>query len=831
MMLFVSSSSFLAREFTADSVVFPWKRTSQYSRAANSVCLRNSFESSSRRSDDVRQPRQDNFCDKSPPCRSVASSSQASLNFARDYNVNDDRPSSDKPAAEVSIYLYSAIRSRSISNILWAIKELRKRYERNKHVSPLDPTGFPVGEILGNTSVLDYGLWKAAVRTCFRYSGRDVSAAMEVLMIGEQLVPQSHVQRATYIPVVSALAHNNDWKRVLTLVASLWSRRQRNPEAAPDEQFVVFAANLAVNAGRVDVAKSLFAQMRAAGVPLNAFSFSVLFKGFGREKNIAAVRRTFDEMRQMHVEFDRVCFNSAVDALVRCGEIGDARSMVYRVNYKNLRDVRTFNILLKFFAYSGNVNAAFDVRDEIITAGFVPNEVTLNILVNACVQAGDFSSAIKLAESIRPEYMHSEKSSTKRGEDGSHHSRRSSNSRLSRKNEGVNQLTIALSRILSGLADAGRLRQAIRLLDNMEQRGAPPNYITYCALINACMRQSLISPAQAIFHSMKEKTGVSPTVEVFNAMITGLCKSENEFNVDSALRMLKQMRERVSLHEKGHNRESSQEDLTSTRGSPTLIACEDKSEVIRPSNLTYNSVIDGLVQFNRVHEAEEVFGWMRNDGVRPTVVTFTTLIKGWSNEREFGEVHRVFQSMSAEGIFPDVQALNSYLNACLRLGKVESASVVLDVLEKDLYKSDILPDAYSYTPFIAHEIRLGNLENAWSFYQRGRQHGIRINAYLADLLVHAVTTLGVVMVSPGKAIRRKAVADMAVTILDDVWEDLHEKNLVRPWRRQLLAFFSDYPDCRERIAKSGGSGALRSASEKIFERHGWNEISSGWRTL
>jgi pentatricopeptide repeat protein len=571
----------------------------------------------------------------------------------------------------------------------------------------------------------------------------------------------------------------------------------------------------------LDVAVRLIHEMRTVGhQPLTAYSYSVLLKGYGRAKRLDAVRRTLLAMRTADVEFDQVSLNSAVDAYVRCGDLQAARAITDAPENATLLDTRTFNTLLKGFARNGDITAAFEILDEIRAHGCTPNDVTQNTLVDACVRVGDLKAALKLAETVSTGPMEG-RSSPHRG----------------------NQLTIALSRILAGLADSGNIEEASNLLREMHRRGAPPNHITYCVLINACMRQGLVQRAWEVFHEMKRGGGVQPTVEVYNAMISGLCKTGDEFMLDAAVGLLRDMRQNVGsvsrAHEMASTRLLSNECAspapvpqvalsmpTKPRGPALSLSLRNG---VAPSHVTYNMLIDGLVCFNRHHEAEDVLEWMHADGVAPTVVTYTTLIKGWGADRNWPKARQMFQRMSDEGIELDRLAFNAFISVCARAEKVKLIDKVLTAMERGT--DDLSPDLFSYSPLIALHARNDNLAEVWAVYKRARAHGLRTTEYLADMMVNTILQLGPSTMRFGRPAERAAVADMAVCILDDAWTDVEDKKAARDWRRALLELFLKHRELRTKVANAGGGGALRSASEKIFEQHGWNEIDSGWRAF
>lgn len=698
------------------------------------------------------------------------------------------RPRSGAPNSVLLEYLSASCESGGAGEVSWAVRELATRYGRAGDA--------PVGQ--GDVGVLPFALWRSALYACLSRC-RDLQAGMVVLHIGEPLVARATLRRDAYVPVVGALAYAHRWSALIDLYTRLWTEEGRVAAARPDERLVVYGTNLSVNAGRTSVATELVATAMRAGLNLSVFTYAVLLKGYGRARKQEAVTRTLATMREKGVEFDTVTFNSAVDAYIRCGNMTAARALVDDPAYANLRETRTFNILLKGLSRRGLVEKAYAVRDEMLAAGFIPNEVTQNTLIDACVRGGDFSAALRLARDILP----------------------GPGSVVGARPDQRNQLTIALSQILAGMADSGKLDDATRLLDEMSSRGAPPNHITYSALITACLRQGDFARAKLLFQTQEERTGVPPTLEIYNAMIAGLCKAGSEFHVDAAVRLLCGMREASYATESN----------TDTPLPPgRRVVKHSKSRRVTPSDATYNSVIDGLVSFSRVHDAEDVLEWMREDGVTPSVITYTTLIKGWSVERDLAEARRVFRTMTKDGVVPDAPAYNALIHACVRANNVAAAENVLELMESGTVDLDIVPGVYSYTPLIALHTRHGDLDAVWSMYQRGRRHGMAVNIFVVTRVINAILTLGSSTARHGRRVERRAIADMSVSILEDAWTHLHgEKFALRQWRRSLLALFQSDPDLASEVASAGGGGALKSASEVIFERHGWNDISSGWR--
>lgn len=492
------------------------------------------------------------------------------------------------------------------------------------------------------------------------------------------------------------------------------------------------------------------------------------------------VRRTVALALAGPVPVDSVLLNSAVDALVRCDDLQAATGLVENDRYRPLVDVATFNTLIKGLARRGLVDRAFAVVDDMRDAGVSPNDVTRNTLLQGCVNAGDFDAAWRLADSV----AETGKTVLPRGEaEGA---------------EGAPQpppqLTIALTSLVAGLAESGRVTDALALLGDMSRRNAPPSDITYSALIAACFRHGAVQEAMQVYEAI-----TSPklrTLGVVNAFVSGLCLAGDE----KGLRL----------------------------AADVVDGLLENSEGVKPNADAFNALLDGFMRAGMFERAEYFLKEMEVQGCRPTIVSFTIMMKGYADARMFPKAKKMFREISTRGIEPDRVALSAFVNTCARSGDTLSALRVLEYMER---KGGALnPGVYSYTPLIVSYLRESDVNKAWGMYKRMRKNQVPLNVYLVELMtVHTVRLATAIVKGEKKRVSMDAVAVAGANLLRDAHEDGVDVKILRKCRRRMLNVFLDSKS--KRHFRGLDYPEIRSASETIFEKHGWNDIDSGWRVI
>jgi pentatricopeptide repeat protein len=84
---------------------------------------------------------------------------------------------------------------------------------------------------------------------------------------------------------------------------------------------------------------------------------------------------------------------------------------------------------------------------------------------------------------------------------------------------------VAWNAMISGYAQHGDGREAIRLFEKMKDKGVEPNWITFVAVLTACIHTGLCDFAIQCFEGMQEAYGIKPRVDHYSCMVDLLCRA------------------------------------------------------------------------------------------------------------------------------------------------------------------------------------------------------------------------------------------------------------------------------------------------------------------
>lgn len=336
---------------------------------------------------------------------------------------------------------------------------------------------------------------------------------------------------------------------------------------------------------------------------------------------------------------------------------------------------------------------------------------------------------------------------------------------------------IVRTSLAEGLVGKGRVDEALEMV------GSEASDISICAVIGACFRNGRGSEAVRVFERALEKGDVG--CGVVKAYVGGLCRTGGIRGVRKAVRVLE-----------------------------TVGAVDVEC---------YNVVVEGLVKVGDLDGAETVVKGMRRGGrrgVEGNVVTMTILIKGFGEGGDFAKARGYFGEIFDRGLIVDRVALNAFLSVCCRVGEVESGERILRFMEEK--GGGVAPTVFSYTPIMGGFLKEGKMKEAWDVYGRMKGEGIRVNRFVVDMFTNYICRV------PADE-RCEDLAKRGTMLLNDGVSDGVDVIVLRKARRMMLALFLNTP--HRVVFHDLRFKHLRSASEDIFHRHGWNKIDSGWRAL
>ncbi|KAF0935667.1 hypothetical protein E2562_035114 [Oryza meyeriana var. granulata] len=264
------------------------------------------------------------------------------------------------------------------------------------------------------------------------------------------------------------------------------------------------------NIGALEIGSQVHSLAVKVGCQFNSFSCNALITMYGKCRNMEYARHVFSRM----VTKDIVSWNSFLAALVQNDLLNEAIN-----TFDNMlsRDVVSWTTIISAYAQAEQSNEAMGIFKTMLCEHELPNSPILTILLGVCGSLGAsklgqqiHTVAIKLgmdselivANALISMYF-------KCGCADSH--------RIFDLMEERDIFT--WNTIITGYAQHGLGREAIKMYQHMESAGVLPNEVTFVGLLNACSHAGLVDEGQKLFKSMSQDYGLSPLPEHYACMV------------------------------------------------------------------------------------------------------------------------------------------------------------------------------------------------------------------------------------------------------------------------------------------------------------------------
>uniref|UniRef100_A0A0E0AEW2 BHLH domain-containing protein n=1 Tax=Oryza glumipatula TaxID=40148 RepID=A0A0E0AEW2_9ORYZ len=234
---------------------------------------------------------------------------------------------------------------------------------------------------------------------------------------------------------------------------------------------------------------------------------------------------------------------------------------------------------------------------------------------------------------------------------------------------------------IRGLCEAGRLPEAVRLVDGMRAY-AVPDVVTYNTLIRGLCKKSMPQEAMHYLRRMMNQ-GCLPDDFTYNTIIDGYCKISM---VQEATELLK----------------------------------DAVFKGFVPDQVTYCSLINGLCAEGDVERALELFNEAQAKGIKPDIVVYNSLVKGLCLQGLILHALQVMNEMAEEGCHPDIQTYNIVINGLCKMGNISDATVVMN----DAIMKGYLPDVFTFNTLIDGYCKRLKLDSALQLVERMWEYGI-----------------------------------------------------------------------------------------------------------
>ncbi|KAM7266954.1 hypothetical protein ACFE04_009120 [Oxalis oulophora] len=347
-----------------------------------------------------------------------------------------------------------------------------------------------------------------------------------------------------------------------------------------------------------------------------------------------------------------------------------------------------FNLLLGGVAKSRLYKETiFLYQRLIISTGFVPNFITLHILLNCFSGLGRVSDGF-LVLGV-----------------------------LLRKGYDVNIVTF--NSLVKGLCAGGRNDEAFKLFEKMSVFGCVPNDVTYGTLIHGFCRSGDFGVALKLHEEIGDNgngefsdvsknqetddavsllrkiicNGIKPTVVTSNTIMSSFFRSGK---VSEAQKLLGEMRKH---------------DVVANMETYCMIMdglCKN----------VYNPLIDGLCKTGKLKDAWWVFNRLSDRGLVPDVITYSIMIHELCKEGKLDKANDMLFEMEKKGCAPNIIIFNTLMHSFCENNEMQS---LVDLLNK-MAARNLSPN--DFTIYIVVDM-LSKVDNYHEYFELIPQFPVR----------------------------------------------------------------------------------------------------------
>ncbi|KAK6154650.1 hypothetical protein DH2020_008898 [Rehmannia glutinosa] len=311
---------------------------------------------------------------------------------------------------------------------------------------------------------------------------------------------------------------------------------------------------------------------------------------------------------------DRVAYSKAVTKLKEShyyeGIRGFIKDSLTRPDFKSERFVSHFIVL---YGQAGLVKDAINLFDDMPNMG-VPNNVkAMNSLLFSCILAGEYGEMKRVFSEFPRKY-------------------------------GLELNLDTYNTVLKGFCESGSANSAHSILAEMERKSIKPNAETFSIVIAGFYKEEKFSDVEKMMHLMK-KYGMRPGISIYNVKIQSLCK-------------LKKSSEAKALLD------------------------EILSKGMKPNCVSYGHLIYGFCREGKLDVAKILFKEMVDKKLKPEADCYFTLVYYLCQGRDFEAALGICKECMAKGWVPNITTMKSLVDGLVSIEKIDDAKEIIGIVKE-----------------------------------------------------------------------------------------------------------------------------------------------------
>lgn len=217
-------------------------------------------------------------------------------------------------------------------------------------------------------------------------------------------------------------------------------------------------------------------RMKDLKVTPSPVTLGILVKTHGQAGDLQKVLQVWSEMETQREQANAVTYGCMIDACVKCGNLEKAVEIFNGMKSKGKhKNTILYTTLIKGYGLEKDLVSAIALFREMLVEDVPYNTITYNSIIDACIKCGDLPKAEQLLREM-----------------------------TSDENNPKPDL-ITFSTLLKGYCHVGDIDKALRVAEDINERGLRKDELVYNTLMDGCVKANDITAGVGLFEEMVQQ--------------------------------------------------------------------------------------------------------------------------------------------------------------------------------------------------------------------------------------------------------------------------------------------------------------------------------------
>jgi len=246
---------------------------------------------------------------------------------------------------------------------------------------------------------IDEVLFSSVIEACIRIRQLDVLS--DLMKRYRQKAGFVNLTAPTYGSMIKAYGQSGDVARV----RELWKEMEERGVTPTSITLGCMTEALVANQKADEAWELLNSQMQTEGrkASINTVIYSTVLKGFAVARRIDKVFSVYKEMRSKNIPCNTITYNTMLDACAKCCSMDRTSNLLEDMRESSVEpDIITYSTIVKGYCLEGDVDRAFQVLEDMKSDDkFAPDEILYNSILDGCSKQHRVDDALRLLEEMK----------------------------------------------------------------------------------------------------------------------------------------------------------------------------------------------------------------------------------------------------------------------------------------------------------------------------------------------------------------------------------------------------------------------------------------------